>query len=41
MGKNAVVLCSEGVMWSWQLRSAHRSPRYTMQRSDLRGVRRK
>jgi DNA polymerase V len=34
-GKKTLVLGSEGVRRSWQLRSEHRSPRYTTRISDL------
>lgn len=34
-GKKTLVLASEGMSRSWQLRSEHRSPRYTTRISDL------
>lgn len=34
-GKKTVILASEGMSRSWQLRSEHRSPRYTTRISDL------
>ena len=38
-GKNTVVLASEGMERSWQLRADHRSPRYTTRMRDLPVVR--
>jgi DNA polymerase V len=38
-GKKTMVLASEGISRSWQLRSDHRSPRYTTRLSDLPVVR--
>ncbi|MEO8244717.1 MAG: Y-family DNA polymerase [bacterium] len=38
-GKKTMVLASEGMSRSWQLRSDHRSPRYTTRLSDLPIVR--
>lgn len=38
-GKKTVVLASEGMKQSWQLRANHRSPRYTTRMSDLPVVR--
>jgi DNA polymerase V len=38
-GKKTVVLASEGMLRSWQLRADHRSPRYTTRISDLPIVR--
>ena len=38
-GKKAMVLASEGMTRSWQLRSNHRSPRYTTRLADLPVVR--
>lgn len=38
-GKKTMVLASEGTKRSWQLRSDHRSPRYTTRLSDLPVVR--
>ncbi len=38
-GKKTMVLASEGVRRAWQLRSDHRSPRYTTRLSDLPVVR--
>ena len=34
-GKKTLVLASEGMSRSWQLRADHRSPRYTTRLSDL------
>jgi DNA polymerase V len=34
-GKKTMVLASEGMLRSWQLRADHRSPRYTTRLSDL------
>ncbi len=34
-GKKTLVLASEGMSRSWQLRSEYRSPRYTTRISDL------
>ncbi|WP_286164071.1 DUF4113 domain-containing protein [Loktanella sp. PT4BL] len=38
-GKKTLVLGSEGMSRSWQLRANHRSPRYTTRISDLPVVR--
>ncbi len=38
-GKKTMVLASEGMQRSWQLRADHRSPRYTTRLSDLPVVR--
>jgi DNA polymerase V len=38
-GKKAMVLASEGMERSWQLRADHRSPRYTTRMADLPVVR--
>jgi DNA polymerase V len=38
-GKKAMVLASEGMTRSWQLRADHRSPRYTTRLTDLPVVR--
>ena len=38
-GKKTMVLASEGTVRTWQLRSDHRSPRYTTRLSDLPVVR--
>jgi DNA polymerase V len=38
-GKKTMVLASEGMKRPWQLRSDHRSPRYTTRLSDLPVVR--
>jgi DNA polymerase V len=38
-GKKTVVLASEGMQQSWQLRADYRSPRYTTRLSDLPIVR--
>lgn len=38
-GKKTMVLASEGMSRSWQLRAGHRSPRYTTRISDLPVVR--
>ena len=38
-GKKTMVLASEGITRTWQLRSDHRSPRYTTRLSDLPVVR--
>ncbi|SHF97336.1 impB/mucB/samB family C-terminal domain-containing protein [Loktanella atrilutea] len=38
-GKKTMVLASEGIFRSWQLRADHRSPRYTTRLSDLPVVR--
>ena len=38
-GKKTMVLASEGIKQSWQLRADHRSPRYTTRLSDLPVVR--
>ncbi|MGI3213299.1 DUF4113 domain-containing protein [Roseovarius tibetensis] len=38
-GKKTMVLASEGMSRSWQLRADHRSPRYTTRISDLPVVR--
>lgn len=38
-GKKTMVLASEGVNRSWQLRSDHRSPKYTTRLSDLPVIR--
>jgi DNA polymerase V len=38
-GKKTMVLASEGVERSWQLRAEHRSPRYTARMTDLPVVR--
>jgi DNA polymerase V len=38
-GKKTMVLASEGMKQSWQLRADHRSPRYTTRLSDLPVVR--
>ncbi|MDA1075035.1 MAG: DUF4113 domain-containing protein [Proteobacteria bacterium] len=38
-GKKTMVLASEGMSRSWQLRANHRSPRYTTRISDLPVVR--
>ncbi len=38
-GKKSMVLASEGMSRSWQLRADHRSPRYTTRLSDLPVVR--
>jgi DNA polymerase V len=34
-GKKTMVLASEGMTRTWQLRADHRSPRYTTRLSDL------
>ena len=34
-GKKTMVVASEGMSRSWQLRTDHRSPRYTTRISDL------
>ena len=34
-GKKSMVIASEGMKRSWQLRADHRSPRYTTRLSDL------
>nr|WP_283094811.1 DUF4113 domain-containing protein [Loktanella sp. SALINAS62] len=38
-GKKTMVIASEGVSRSWQLRANHRSPRYTTRLADLPVVR--
>mgnify|MGYP001946590526 FL=1 len=38
-GKKTLVLASEGMSRTWQLRANHRSPRYTTRISDLPVVR--
>jgi len=38
-GKKTMVVASEGVKQSWQLRADHRSPRYTTRMEDLPVVR--
>ncbi|SEQ87613.1 DNA polymerase V [Loktanella sp. DSM 29012] len=38
-GKKTMVLASEGMARSWQLRADHRSPRYTTRLTDLPVVR--
>ncbi|MCA1777793.1 MAG: DUF4113 domain-containing protein [Loktanella sp.] len=38
-GKKTMVLASEGMERSWQLRADHRSPRYTTRMADLPVVR--
>lgn len=38
-GKKTIVLASEGMKRTWQLRADHRSPRYTTRLSDLPVVR--
>ena len=38
-GKKTMVLASEGMKRTWQLRADHRSPRYTTRISDLPVVR--
>ena len=38
-GKRTLVLASEGTKRPWQLRSDHRSPRYTTRLADLPVVR--
>ena len=38
-GKKTLVLASEGMKRPWQLRSDHRSPRYTTRLTDLPVVR--
>lgn len=38
-GKKTMILVSEGMEWSWQLRADHRSPRYTTRMKDVPVVR--
>lgn len=38
-GKKTIVLASEGMARSWELRADHRSPRYTTRLADLPVVR--